>query len=48
MKTARKTLLVLVGMLAFCHVDISQEIKQFKAHEISVGVAQNISAYTVE
>ena len=39
MKAARKTLLVVVGLFAFCHVGISQEIKQFKAHEISVGVA---------
>lgn len=39
MKTIHKTLLVLVGMLAFHAIGMSQEIKRFKTHEISVGVA---------
>lgn len=39
MKTIHKTLLVLMGLLAFHAIGMSQEIKRFKAHEISVGVA---------
>ncbi len=39
MKTIHKTLLALVGLLAFWSVGAAQENLQFKKHEISVGVA---------
>lgn len=39
MKTIHKTLLVLTGLLVFSATGMSQEIKRFKTHEISAGVA---------